>query len=125
MSEPMIRVEIDQATELAYIELAPSTVARTEEFSPEINVDLDEYGMVVGIEILSVTAESDVASIARLAEHYHIPSGVVELLPVAVRAIEDWTRHTAVIGSASGLAAPESGVLRPSNRGELTPCQQA
>ena len=53
MNNP-ITVDIDHDADAAYIVLSSAPVARTLEASPVIQVDLDQAGAVVGIELLSL-----------------------------------------------------------------------
>lgn len=117
MSEPTIFVEIDNDAGVAYLQVAQSSVTRTEEFTPEINVDLDEFGMVVGIESLTGTSLFDETSITRLSGQYHVPSEVAVLLPVAIEAIRNFNQQ-----SCTAVMAPKPGVLYSSNITKLTPC---
>jgi uncharacterized protein YuzE len=117
MSEPTIHIEIDHEADLTYLQLSPGPVTRTIEFTPEINVDLDEFGMVVGIESLSSADLFDVSLLTRLVERYHVTSEVAGLLPAAMQAIQDFIRQTYPVVPAS-----ERGILYPSNMAQLTPC---
>lgn len=47
-------VEVDHDAEAAYIALSAAPVARTVEVSPEVLVDLDQAGAVVGVELLTL-----------------------------------------------------------------------
>ena len=50
-------LEVDQLAEAAYVRFSDADVARTVAFNDEINIDLDEFGVVVGIEVLTLGAE--------------------------------------------------------------------
>ncbi|WP_082933178.1 DUF2283 domain-containing protein [Mycolicibacterium elephantis] len=54
------RIEVDHSARAAYIDLGTESrgVASTVEVSPTINVDLDEFGMAVGVELLSLSLRS-------------------------------------------------------------------
>jgi uncharacterized protein YuzE len=117
MSDPTISVEIDPHAGLVYVQLSANTVVKTDGFGPEINVDLDEFGVAVGIESM-VPAELDVALITRLAAIYHIASEVVDLLPMALQVVQDFTHRQSTVTTASS----EFGVLHPASSARLAPC---
>lgn len=72
-----LNVAVDLFAEAAYIKMGPGPVARTEEVSDKILIDLDEFGVVVGLEVLSLDAE---IPFTRLTTDFHIHSNVVEHL---------------------------------------------
>lgn len=69
MSEQGIKLEIDLTSDAAYVELSNRPVARTVEHSPGVNVDLDDLGMVVGVEIIDLGREWPLADVV---EHFHV-----------------------------------------------------
>ena len=75
--QPMVRVSVDHQAGAAYIELSEEPVARTVEFDPLINLDLDAHGVVVGIEILG---EGVQIPFEQLATDYHVRSEVVAIV---------------------------------------------
>jgi uncharacterized protein YuzE len=72
-----IELQIDTAAEAAYVLLSEAEVRRTEQMTDEVLVDLDEYGMVTGIEVLRLAA---VIPFGRLVSEYHVHTDVIELL---------------------------------------------
>ncbi|WP_156721342.1 DUF2283 domain-containing protein [Streptomyces apocyni] len=123
MSEPMVRIEIEPSVDLAYVELSQGQVDRTDEFTPEIAIDLDRYGMVLGIELLTLSVNLDAELRARLAGQYHIPSSVLDLLSPALNVVADWERQVAERKAAQQLAPRATyGVLRASTQPRLTEC---
>src|SRR5262245_50646660 len=56
-SQRSIDVTVDLHADVAYIKLSDRRIARTEEFGPEIMVDLDELNVVVGIELLTLAVD--------------------------------------------------------------------
>lgn len=48
-----MRISYDQTVDAVYVELSASEVARTVEIDPGTMVDLDRFGALVGIEVLS------------------------------------------------------------------------
>jgi uncharacterized protein YuzE len=73
----MIMVHVDQMADAAYIRLSDAPVARTVTVREDINVDLDEFGVAVGVEALSIRAEIPFDD---LTSCYHVRSEVVEML---------------------------------------------
>jgi uncharacterized protein YuzE len=123
MTESVIQIEIDPSAALAYVELGHGDVARTVEFTPEVMVDLDPYGMVLGIEFLSLSVDFDSDLRTRLANEHHVSSQVLNILPAALDALADWNRQAASQRRARSHARQSSyGVLRPSHRSQLTEC---
>ncbi|MET7287579.1 DUF2283 domain-containing protein [Streptomyces sp. NPDC005573] len=123
MTESMIQVEIDPAAALAYVELGNGEVARTVQFTDEVMIDLDPYGMVLGIELLSLSADLDADLRARLASEYHVPSQVLDVLPAALSAVGNWNRQATSRRVARERShRPSYGVLKPSQAAVLTEC---
>lgn len=77
MSSPTVVVEVDHVAEAAYVRFNDAEVARTVAFNEEINIDLDQFGVVVGIEVLTLGAEIPFSA---LITEYHVESKKVELL---------------------------------------------
>ncbi|MBT9293649.1 DUF2283 domain-containing protein [Rhodococcus sp. GOMB7] len=75
--EKKIVLTVDAELRVAYIKLQSTRVARTVELTDEILVDLDEFGVVRGIEVLDLAAE---LPMLRLAEEMHVHSDVIALL---------------------------------------------
>lgn len=91
MTESRITVRIDELAEAAYIRFNDNRVQRTEEFDDATNVDLDEHGMVVGVELLDLSAS---VPFGRLVERYHIASKIIKMLE-QIAAGQDRTTYTA------------------------------
>lgn len=72
-----ISVSIDNEADAAYISLSHDPVHRTVSVSDEVNVDLNDMGVVVGIEVLSLAADIPYADLIAL---HHVHSVVVENL---------------------------------------------
>ena len=77
MSEHSITVRIDELAEAAYVRFTDHRVCRTEEFDDATNVDLDEHGMVVGVELLDLSVS---IPFDRLSERFHIDSKAIDML---------------------------------------------
>ncbi|MDP9904547.1 DUF2283 domain-containing protein [Arthrobacter bambusae] len=77
MSDYNIRVEVDHNADAAYIALVDSPVAETVEIAEHVLVDLDEYRVVVGIEVLKLTARIPFDDLNRT---FHVRSELVDLL---------------------------------------------
>jgi len=63
------RLSIDLEADAAYLKVSDNTVVRTSEVSPGVQVDLDEYNMVVGVEVLALDVEIPVEE---LTTKYHM-----------------------------------------------------
>lgn len=77
MSDYSIRVEVDHNADAAYIALLDSPVVETVEIAEHVVIDLDEYRMVVGIEVLKLTAK---IPFDELNSKFHVRSELVEML---------------------------------------------
>lgn len=51
-----MKFEYDPEADAAYVQVAEGTIADTREIADGVNIDFDENGNVLGIEILSVKA---------------------------------------------------------------------
>lgn len=74
MTDVRIRLEVDLEVGASDISLADRPVATTREFNDAISVDLDELGVVVGIEVLGLATTIPYDELAR---RYHIHSDVL------------------------------------------------
>jgi uncharacterized protein YuzE len=77
MSRPGVTIEIDTTTDAAYISLTDAPVARTVELSDDILVDVDSFGVVVGVEVLRLGAE---IPFRELTDALHVHSDVIDIL---------------------------------------------
>jgi uncharacterized protein YuzE len=105
-----LTVELDLDANTGYIGLSGNDVVRTRQLNDEVLVDLDEFGMVVGIEFLRLDAE---IPFTRLIEECHVHSDVVEriraLRPSLAVRFSFGTDGTATLG-AKNLQMVSSGV---------------
>jgi uncharacterized protein YuzE len=77
MTSTGIELRVDQTSDAAYIVLSDKTVARTKTLTDAVQVDLDEFGVAVGIEVLTLDAE---IPFSRLVADFHVPSNAIDLL---------------------------------------------
>ncbi|MHA7240011.1 DUF2283 domain-containing protein [Arthrobacter sp. TMS1-12-1] len=77
MKDFRIRVEVDHDADAAYIALSDGVVANTVEIAEHIMLDLDEYRVVVGIEVIRLAAQ---IPFSQLSTEYHVRSEVLEEL---------------------------------------------
>lgn len=93
----VVSVKLDRDAGAAYLRLSTNRVARTVEFSEDIYVDLDVTGVVVGVELLDLTAKIPMDV---LASKHHIHSDSIRVL-------------TAAIGGQASAGMASSGGNRP------------
>lgn len=75
-------IVVDTATDVCYITLSEQPVVRTEEYSDSILVDLDEFGVAVGIEVLDLDADFPLTDLCRqLHIHSDDEPYLAKLLP--------------------------------------------
>jgi len=77
MSRRAVRIELDPRADAAYIALSDGEVVDTVQISSDVLVDLDAFGVVVGIEVLRLAAELPTL---RLKNEWHVHSEVIDLL---------------------------------------------
>lgn len=99
-------VSVDLEANAAYVAMSDEAVVATREASPEVLVDLDQFGMVVGVEFLRVDAE---IPFERLTQDFHIHSDVVERL-------RDWRPSI-----ATRLTAHAEGTTATKRSGKFLP----
>lgn len=97
-----LSLEIDQEAEAAYLRFSRHKVARTEEVTDSIAVDLDEHGMAVGIEILDL---NESVNLDELAPKYHIRSETLVTLVFALRS-----SMTSASASTAGSASAQRAI---------------
>lgn len=74
---PHVRIEISKRLNVAYVYLSDADIVDTVEVTEAVMVDLDAFGMVVGIEVLRLDAE---IPFTVLTETHHVHSQVINLL---------------------------------------------
>lgn len=79
---PNVSVDID--ADAAYLRLSDQSIVKSIAFTRAVNVDLDEYDMVVGIELLNVRAT---IPMQRLEHEFHIASDRLGLLTAMQSAV--------------------------------------
>ncbi|MGH3540892.1 MAG: DUF2283 domain-containing protein [Pseudonocardiaceae bacterium] len=108
-AEPVVSVEIDQEADAAYVQLSTGQVARTVGFNDDVNIDLDEHGVVVGIELLDLGSSVPLDDIAR---HYHIRTEALRVLLESL--VRGRPSQTTVAGSTVATQLP-FGAVQPSH----------
>lgn len=99
----MINVSVDTVLDVAYVEMTNEPVAETVELNPDVNVDIDAAGIVVGVELLSLTADLPIAA---LVANFVLPPMVgVDLLLSAGQ----------VIHSGMHYQVPGQGYVQPAH----------
>jgi uncharacterized protein YuzE len=106
-AEPVVSVEIDQDAGAAYVQLSAGHVARTVEFSEHLNIDLDQHGVVLGIELLDLGSAIPLDDIAG---QYHIRT---EALRTLLASLVRGRPQTTVAGSTFASQLP-FGAVQPS-----------
>lgn len=96
-AEMAVSVKIDTEAGAAYLQLGRGQVARTVEFDEDVYVDLDQFGVVVGIELLDLDTP---LPLDELGARFHINARALDVL---VKAIQ-WgaPRRNVTSGSSSG-----------------------
>jgi len=71
MMPERVTLSVDTSTGAAYIQFTDAPIVETIEETPDIQVDIDATGAVVGVEVLNLAAELPVES---LTSGYHFRS---------------------------------------------------
>lgn len=93
-----ISIDVDQAVGCAYIRLSDHPVAKTVEHADGVLVDLDEFGVAVGLELLDQHAPIPFAA---LTGQYHVHSDVIELLRMVRPDVASFVTVTSGVGGSS------------------------
>lgn len=72
-----IALDVDTDADAAYIRLTTEPIVRTVELNDEVSIDLDEFGVAVGVEVLALNAEIPFTELHTL---YHVHSEVIQHL---------------------------------------------
>ncbi len=70
-----MKIEYDREADALYVRLQEKYVARTREVEEGINVDLDDNGKLIGIEILDATERYSLADIFNISTENLILEG--------------------------------------------------
>ena len=97
-------VEVDLDVDAAYINMTDREVARTVEASADVN--LDDVGVVVGIELLRLDAE---IPFTRLTTDFHVHSADIELL----RSLRPSIAQSMLRSASDGTASTATRQLTP------------
>ncbi len=62
-----MKIEYDKEVDALYIRLQEKYVSRTQEVSEGLNVDLDEEGRLIGVEVLSAVKRYSLSDIFNLS----------------------------------------------------------
>lgn len=102
-----LEVRVDRAADAVYVRLAEGDVDRTIEINDEVLVDLDQFGMAVGIELLRIAAPIPVAD---LTQRCHVRSETVHTLGLISESLKAFTFTQGTDGGASSAAARQPAV---------------
>ncbi|MCW1803888.1 DUF2283 domain-containing protein [Brachybacterium squillarum] len=75
--EPTIEIQTDNESDTGYIRLSADKVVSTEQLTDLVLVDLNEYNVAVGIEVLSLAAK---IPFGQLNRNFHVDSRTVDIL---------------------------------------------
>jgi uncharacterized protein YuzE len=74
---PSLTITVDRESDTGYIRLNDAKVRETVELTELVVLDLDEFKMAVGVEVLALSAQ---IPFTRLHRDYHVPSTTVDFL---------------------------------------------
>ena len=95
-------VEIDLDAGAAYVTMTDREVASTELLGAGVNVDLDEFRVVVGVELLTLEAEIPFDT---LTNEFHVHSADVDRLKALRPSIAESVLHIGTDGTTTPTKA--------------------
>jgi uncharacterized protein YuzE len=102
MRDQKITIEVDSVANAAYVRLSRDAAVKTITHGDAINIDLDEFGIVVGIEVLDLAAEIPFGA---LTSQYHVDSAQMKLLRSTCPTITGFAAQFHTDGSLAASAA--------------------
>ena len=106
MTTRSARIELDTVANAAYVALSDNEIVMTRQVTDLVLVDLDAMNVVVGIEVLSLTAE---LPFQRLADEFHVHSDVIETLRRIRPSVGAFVAMTSTgVAGASAQTAPQA-----------------
>lgn len=101
-----MQIQVTRSSELhaGYVELADKKIHRSEELTDDVIVDLDEFGCVVGVELLDL---DQLPSAADIAAKFHVITAERPMLELALRQLVRWTASSGSLTSQSQVQAKE------------------
>ncbi|AXK88623.1 DUF2283 domain-containing protein [Nocardia farcinica] len=103
-----VKVTVDHDAGAAYVEFSDRKVANTIEVTPDIQVDVDDMNMVVGIELLSLTANIPITELTR---RFHFHSEIPERLLRQIRPSVG--SFAAAFSAEPGASSATMGQIQP------------
>lgn len=99
-------VSVDVDIDAAYISLSGKEISVTRELAPDVLIDLDEFGVVSGIELTSVAAE---VPMDKLVEKFHLHSEDRQVLQTILLSL----KQAQFQSGGEGLSALRTPVFVP------------
>ena len=105
------RIEVDRSAQAIYVDLGTEdrAVVSTVEVTPSLLVDLDSYGMAVGVEILTLSVRG--LPLEELNQKCHFRPEHMSLLAQLPSLVEHVAGSSAVAGTHGEGAIVDGGVL--------------
>jgi uncharacterized protein YuzE len=104
MSGKAFEVRVDEEANAAYISMSEMAVYTSRQLSDDVIVDVDEFGMAVGVELLTLDAQIPLQT---LTDQFHVRSADIELLRLLSPSITSTLRQ----GSDGTTAGTRAGQL--------------
>ncbi|MGB3956166.1 MAG: DUF2283 domain-containing protein [Brooklawnia sp.] len=101
---------IDRDADAAYLRLGDGAVASTVNVSRGVLVDLDEFNVAVGIEVLELDVE---IPFDQLVREYHIPSSTVDVLRAVSPLVTTFEARIATRDAKTNSSGATRGLLQP------------
>lgn len=98
MSDTRVILEVDRDAGAAYLTLSDNEIVSTVEVVPEVQVDMDEFGVAVGVEILDLNM---VVPVSKIASACHIKSDKLGALTALRGTVNSLVMRASPQGAAS------------------------
>lgn len=98
MTDDRVILEVDRDAGAAYLTLSDNEVVSTVEVVPEVQVDLDEFGVAVGVEILDLNM---VVPVSKIASQCHVKTDKLGALTALRGTVNSLVMRVSPQGSAT------------------------
>lgn len=99
-----LNIVVDFDADAAYLSVGEGPVATTEQVAPGVLVDLDAFGVVVGVEVIELDVDLPVD---RLIKEFHVPRDSVEALSRVRPSVTSFTARQAAVTTSSRPVATD------------------
>lgn len=104
MNDFEVVLEVDSDAGAAYLQLSDNEVAKTVEVVPEVQVDLDDLNLAVGVEILDLGIA---VPVEKISQECHIHTDQLQVLHSLRGSVDALVMHVSSQGSSTQMATTD------------------